>query len=70
MRMNITKRKARELLGVNDAGLAKFFSVTPGAVSQWADDAPLPELRQLQAIHRAPDIFGQAPETGTKAETA
>ena len=65
--MNITKRQARDLLGVNDAGLAKFFNVTPGAVSQWADDEPLPELRQLQAIHRAPNVFGPAPTSELQA---
>lgn len=55
--MSITKRSAREALGTNDAGLAAFFQITPGAVSQWPDDDPLPELRDAQLRLRRPDLF-------------
>lgn len=56
--MNITKRTARERLAVNDAGLAAFFNITPSAVSQWADDEPLPTPRQWELMARKPSIFG------------
>ncbi|MFK3846636.1 hypothetical protein [Stenotrophomonas sp. NPDC078853] len=55
--MELTKRSLRDCLGTNDAGLAKFFNVTPSAVCQWADDDPLPEARQWQAKATRPDLF-------------
>lgn len=55
--MDITKRIARERLGINDAGLSRFFDVTPGAVSQWGEDDPLPSERQWQARAKRPDLF-------------
>lgn len=58
--MKITKRIARERLKVNDAGLAAFFDVTAGAVSQWRDDDPLPELRHTQLMLRRADLFPPA----------
>lgn len=57
--MEITKRLARERLACNDAGLASFFDITPGAVSQWSDDEPLPELRQTQLLLRKPKNFAE-----------
>lgn len=54
----ITRRSAREALGTNDAGLARFFGVSPSAVSQWGEDDPLPIARQWQARAKRPDIFG------------
>ena len=53
----ITKRQARDSLGVNDAGLSRFFKVTHSAVSQWADDDPLPDARQWQLRAQRPDLF-------------
>lgn len=61
--MNITKRMARERLACNDAGLADFFNITRGAVSQWHDDDALPELRQVQLLLRRPDVFGPVEST-------
>lgn len=58
---NLTKRTARELLGVNDAGLADFFNVTPGAISQWSEDEPLPKGRQWELRARRPDLFVMVP---------
>lgn len=60
--MNITKRTVREALSGKDADVARFFGITAGAVSQWADDEPLPEGRQWQAVALRPDLFGPAPE--------
>lgn len=45
--MQYTKRTARELLRTNDYGLARFFGITTGAVSQWPEDVPLPPSRQM-----------------------
>lgn len=64
--MDITKRIIREALNTNDAGVAKFFGITAGAVSQWADDEPLPELRQLQFRARKPE-YSPAPSKGKRA---
>lgn len=58
--MNITKRAVREALSGKDADVARFFGVTAGAVSQWADEEPLPEGRQWQAVALRPDLFGPA----------
>lgn len=55
--MNITKRLLREAIGGRDADVARFLGVTPGAVSQWADDDPLPDGRQWQARALRPDLF-------------
>ena len=54
--MEITKRALRDALATNDAGLAKFFNVTPSAVSQWADDELLPAARQWQVKALRPDL--------------
>lgn len=54
--MEITKRALRDALATNDAGLAKFFNVTPSAVSQWADDELLPAARQWQLKALRPDL--------------
>jgi hypothetical protein len=54
----ISKRELRAALGVEtDAEVAAFFDISPAAVSQWGEDAPIPELRQLQALQREPDRF-------------
>jgi hypothetical protein len=55
----ISKQELRAALGVEtDAEVAAFFDISPAAVSQWGEDAPIPELRQLQAAQREPDRFG------------
>lgn len=44
-----SKRSAKAALGLEtDAALAEFFGVSRAAVSQWPEDAALPDLRQLQ----------------------
>lgn len=49
MNVEITKRLARQLLGAkNDAELARLFQISDAAVSQWGEDKPIPEKRQLQ----------------------
>lgn len=58
----LTKRKLRALLEVDtDSQVAEFFGISPSAVSQWSLDDPIPELRQLQAERKRPDLFGPAP---------
>ena len=53
------------LVVVLGAGLAAFFEITPGAVSQWGDDDLLPELRRTQLQLRRPDLFLQPdPDAG------
>jgi hypothetical protein len=37
--------------------VAAFFEISSSAVSQWGEDAPIPELRQLQAAQREPGRF-------------
>ena len=59
MTQSLTKRQLREALKfTTDAELAAFFGVTGSAVSQWEEDKPIPELRQLQAERKRPDLFG------------
>lgn len=66
--MELTKRNVREALGFTlDRQLAEFFGVGKAAVSQWADDQPLPEGRQWQARALRPDIFGPTPTEGEAA---
>ncbi|MGE7137914.1 hypothetical protein ACQKIE_09835 [Luteibacter sp. NPDC031894] len=57
--MDMTKRNVRQALGFRfDIELARFFRVSKGAVSQWAEDEPIPEVRQWQAKAKRPDLFG------------
>lgn len=69
MQNPISKKVARELLGFTvDARLADFFDISESAVSQWADDEPIPQLRQLQLRARRPDLFSdQAGAPDSKA---
>lgn len=56
--MDMTKRAVREALGFAlDRQLAEFFGVGKAAVSNWADDEALPEVRQWQARALRPDLF-------------
>lgn len=58
MEKTLSKRTLRSRLGfTTDAEVARFFRISASAVSQWADDDPLPELRQLQVERKRPDIF-------------
>lgn len=59
MNTPISKSHLREALGFStDAEVAAFFDISASAVSQWADDNPIPRLRQLEAIQKRPDLFG------------
>lgn len=54
----ITKRELRTALRLEtDAEVATFYGISASAVSQWAEDEPIPELRQLQAEVRRPELF-------------
>lgn len=67
----LTKRRLREALQyTSDAEVAVFFGITPSAVSQWREDDPIPELRQLQAERKRPDLFGAHGGEGVATETA
>lgn len=54
----ISKRALREKLGLKtDSDLAGFFGISRAAVAQWEEDAPVPELRYLQAVAKDPQAF-------------
>lgn len=53
----LTKAQLRAALG-SDAAIAVFFEISRAAVAQWSEDGPIPELRQLQAERKRPDLFG------------
>ena len=56
--MNMTKRQVKQALGYTmDKELVQFFGVTKQAVSLWADDKPIPQARQWQAMALRPDLF-------------
>lgn len=54
----MTKRELRFVLGLSqDAQLATYFGISHSAVCQWAEDAAVPLLRQLEAERREPTKF-------------
>ncbi|NID15413.1 bacteriophage CI repressor [Luteibacter yeojuensis] len=56
--MELTKAAVRSALGfTKDIQLAAWFGVGKAAVSNWAEDEPLPEGRQWQARAQRPDLF-------------
>lgn len=57
--MSMTKREVKAALRIEtDAELARFFGgINRQAVSQWADDQPIPEGRQWEARAKRPDVF-------------
>lgn len=58
MSMNLTKRDVMAALGFEqDTQLAAYFDVTKQAVGRWAEDLPIPEVRQYQLRDRRPDLF-------------
>ena len=58
----ITKAEFRQAMKFEtDAEIAGFFGITASAVSLWKEDGPIPELRQLQAQRRRPDLFQPPP---------
>lgn len=60
MTHRLTKAQLRDALGVDtDAAVADFFEISRSAVAQWGDGDPIPELRQLQAERKRPDLFPQ-----------
>lgn len=63
--MNITKRKAKQALGIEtDSELARFFGTTRGAVFHWKEDEPLPARRQWELMAKRPRLF---PKSGKAA---
>lgn len=56
MTIQLTKAWLRAELG-SDAATARFFGISSAAVAQWPEDAPIPELRQLQAERKRPEWF-------------
>lgn len=55
----IYKHTLRSRLGFQtDREVADWFGISQQAVGQWPDDRPIPELRQLQAERKRPDLFG------------
>ena len=68
----LTKQHVRSTLGFDtDAEIAAFFGISASAVSQWAEEDEIPELRQLQAERKRPDLFGALAFGGAvKAEAA
>jgi DNA-binding transcriptional regulator YiaG len=61
MSTRLTNAQLRERLELSDAGLADFFGITRAAVAQWGDDDPVPELREMQAMQRKPELFQPPP---------
>lgn len=58
--MRWTKAEVRDLLGFTlDRELAEFFGVGKGAVSNWDEDRPIPEVRQWQARSLKPRVFSR-----------
>lgn len=56
--MNITKRSAKAALGIQaDADLARFLRVSRQALTNIAEDDPMPEGRQWQLRALRPDLF-------------
>lgn len=65
MQMGITKSQLMAALGFEkQTELAGYFGLTVSAISQWADDEPVPELRELQARQRSPHAFVQPADAG------
>lgn len=58
--MRMTKSQLMAALGFEkQTELAGYYGLTLSAISQWADDEPVPELRELQARQRNPEAFVQ-----------
>lgn len=61
----MTKSQLMTALGFEtQAELAGYFGLTASAISQWADDEPVPELRELQARQRTPQAFARPTDCG------
>ncbi|MEO6103126.1 MAG: hypothetical protein ABIP44_05740 [Pseudoxanthomonas sp.] len=64
----LTKKSFKNALGIGtDAEVASFFQISAAAVSQWGEEDPIPEKRQLQATLRRPDLFGNVAEPMARA---
>ena len=54
-----TKRQLRAVLELdNDSELARFFEISPSAVNQWPEDAPINKGRVADLLERRPDLWG------------
>lgn len=61
MDKRITKLQLMAVLGFEtQTELADYFGISLSAISQWLDDEPIPELRELQARQRDPRKFKAA----------
>lgn len=61
MDKRITKLRLMAVLGFEtQTELADYFGISLSAISQWPDDEPIPELRELQARQRDPRKFKAA----------
>jgi hypothetical protein len=70
--IKITKRQVRAALGdsVTDAEISRFFGISQAAVSQWSEDAAIPERRALEAAFKRPDLFGRLGSPAANDDTA
>lgn len=68
----ITKKQIRTALGdpASDAEISRFFGISQAAVSQWAEDDPIPERRALAAVFKRPDLFGRFAAPPANDDTA
>lgn len=71
MTTSLTKRVVRQKLEADtDAEVARFFGISAAAVSQWPEDQAIPELRQLQAERKRPDLFGPGAGPSRRTEAS
>lgn len=54
----------------SDAAIAAIFGIFRQAVQLWPDDAPIPELRELQLQVRRPDLCGSLSAVKRRAAQA
>jgi hypothetical protein len=61
MKKRLTKLQIMGVLGfTKQVELADYFQISEQAVSQWPDEEPIPELRELQARQRDQSKFDEA----------
>lgn len=66
----MNKRDVLDLLGVNQAELARVLGISRSAVAQWADDQPIPERQLLRLkFELRPEAFARG-DAGRMGEAA